>query len=255
VKIIKYADKETIKYAKIAAQAWEGFVKDGDNRQRICKFFHLRPTSKGITVITTLDNCEMRGVEKNAKNLIALLEEIDKNYEILVSLNDVKRKAIMESLKFRSLEKASSKSERKIQATMINTMSKDKNLSEILEANDHIRFIASELTFGQKKHSVDIVGFDGQDIYFFELKKERTEKVEQVKGYIEYYSKERDILKQLLENYPINNVEKFSRLIGVMVMKYAENSVAKQEWQELAMKNGIHILFYKPSLIYVKNVA
>jgi len=246
------------KYAPIAKQAWQDFVKARDNRQRICNYFHLRPTNKGITVVTTLNNYEMRGVRgiKNAENLIALLEKIDKNYEVLTSLNnEKKKKEIMKDLGFPQRRKANdSKSEEKIQATMINTMSKDKNLRGKLGAKDYIRFIASELIFEQGKHRVDIVGFDGKTIYFFELKKGRTLKAKQLYDYVNYYNNKRVILEKLLKTYPINSVDSFKHIQGVMVMEYADNSVELKAWQELAKESGIRIVFYKPSLTY-ENIA
>jgi len=248
-----------IKYARIATQAWESFIKVDNNRQRICNYFHLRPTNSGVTVVTTLNRYEMRGVTgiRDAEKLLILLEKIDKGYEVLTSLNEVKKKVIMQGLGFPQRGKVNdSRLEEKIQATMINTMPKDKNLEEKLGAKNHIRFIASELIFEQGKHRIDIVGYDEQDIYFFELKKDRTKAVEQLKDYVEYYSKKdkNTILKEILKNYPINSVKEFERLIGVMVMEHAENSIGLKAWQELAKRNEIRILFYKSSLMY-ENIA
>ena len=61
-------------------------------------------------------------------------------------------------------------------------------------------------------------------------------------------------IKQILKNYPINSVKEFERLIGVMVMEHAENSIGLKAWQELAKRNEIRILFYKSSLMY-ENIA
>lgn len=246
-------------YAVRAEQTWNDFVKADNGRLRISRYFHLRPTNSGITVVTTLNNYEMRGVPgiRHAKALRALLEKIDKNYDVLVSIDDEKKENVLQALGFLCRSDAKErKLEEKIQATMINTMSDDKNLAEKLETGKPIRFIASELIFEKGKHRVDIVGSDDQDVYFFELKKDRTTAVRQVKEYIEYYSKKEKnvILRQLLASYPINSVKEFGRLIGIMVMEYAENSVTLQKWQELAKTNGIRILFYKPSLTY-ENVA
>jgi len=251
---------DIIKYAKIATQAWESFIKTDNNRQRIRNYFHLRPTNSGVTIVTTLNDYEMRGVPsiKDAEKLLIWLEKIDKGYEVLTSLNnEKKKKEIMKHLGFPKRKNVNNrKLEEKTQAIMINTMTKDKNLKGELSAKNPIRFIASELIFEQGKHRIDIVGYDEQDIYFFELKKGRTKAVEQVKDYVEYYSK-RDkyvVLKQLLENYPINFVKKIKRLIGVMVMEHAENSVKLKAWPELAKRNKIHILSYKHSLMY-ENIA
>lgn len=244
-----------IKYARIATQAWENFIREDNSMRRIHKYFHLRPTNSGVTVITTLSGYEMRGVTgiKKEEELLNLLKEIEENYEILTSLDESRRSMIMKSLKFPIRGKANNvKLEEKIQATMINTMSSDNNLKDTLGAKNCIEFVASELIFTQGKHRVDIVGYDDQDVYFFELKKERTKAVDQVKKYIEYYSENDNsaILKELLKNFPIKPVESFKRLIGVMVMEHAENSAGLGVWRELAKRDGTRILFYKPSLAY-----
>jgi hypothetical protein len=246
---------EIIKYAKMAAEAWETFIKTGDKKQRVSKYFHLRPTNSGVTVATTLSDYEMRGITKirDKEELLNILKKIDKNYEVLTSLNEDKKKEYMKNLHFLQRQKAKDEIlEEKIQAAMINTMSNDKNLKEKLNAKNPIRFIASEFIFDQGKNRVDVVGYDEQDIYFFELKKGRTTAVKQVSEYVKYYSKEDKftILRQILEAYPISSVKKIRRLIGVMVMEYAESSSGLEKWKKLAKSNGIRILFYKSSLMY-----
>ena len=140
--------------------------------------------------------------------------------------------------------------EEDIQALMIRSMSRDENLRIRLEAKNKIQFVASELIFEKGKNRVDVVGFDGIDLYFFELKKGRTTKVDQVKRYVDYYSEPANlnILKTLLKTYPINPVDRFEAIKGIMVMQYAVNSDAN--WNDLAKKHRINIMFLEKSLSY-----
>ncbi len=249
-----------IKNAEIAKLVWEKFVKVEDNK-RIKKYFHLRPTNSGVTIVSTLSGYEMRGILKNSvDSLKNALERISDKYDVLVSIDDTKREKIMEEdLKFKRSDRRNNQTgvslEEVVQATMINTMSDDHNLSKVLNA-DKIEFIASEVIFEKGKHRVDIVGFDRNSnvLYLFELKKGRTFKVEQVADYINYYAgkRERGILEKLLRTYPIHSVDKFERMQGVMVMKYAENSFHQFKWKDCKEKNKIEILFYKQSLSYIK---
>jgi len=190
---------------------------------------------------------------KEKERLLFILEVISKNYEVLTSLNEKKKNEVMKNLDFPQRGKIKHrKLEEKIQATMINTMGKDRNLKGKLKSSNNIHFVASELIFEKSKNRVDIVGYDNKDIYLFELKKGRTKKVEQVADYVKYYSEKnkKDILRKILEHYPINPVKEFNKIKGVMVMEYAENSVGLTAWQKLAKQNQIHILFYKSALMY-----
>ena len=245
-----------VEYAKMAKAAWEKFSKDGNSQ--IGRFFHLRPTNSGVSIISTLPGYEMRGIVniRDEESLLAVLSRISREYKRITSLDeDLKIKIMGNDLKFscRPQEKKDNKLEEKIQALMINTMGRDRNLAEKLGAKSKfIHFIASELIFEQGHNRVDIVGYDGQDLYFFELKKDRTTKIEQVKDYVEYYTRapQVDTLSELLKNYPIHSVDSFGSIKGVMVMEDAENSTGKEKWKSLGAKNKVDILFYAPSLEY-----
>ena len=135
---------------------------------------------------------------------------------------------------------------------MIRKMSNDDDLMKKLKAKNNIKFIASELIFEQGNYRVDIVGYDGIDLYLFELKKGRTTKVDQVKKYVDYYSEpdKRKTLEDLLSNYPISPVKSFDKIKGVMIMQYAENSYYSKKWCEFEKKNTIKILFFEKYLAY-----
>ena len=151
-----------VQYAKMASQVWGKFSK-GENA-KISKFFHLRPTNSGVTIVSTLSGYEMRGI-RNIKDegvLLRALSKIAKEYKRITSLDDDLKTKIMEGqLEFNSRpeEKKSRKLEEKIQALMINTMSRDRNLAAKLGAkSEFIKFVASELIFAQGNNRVDIAG-------------------------------------------------------------------------------------------------
>jgi hypothetical protein len=242
--------------AIMARGVWDNFGQ----ADKIKKYFHLRPTNSGVTVATTLNGYEMRGrIVANAQGLEKALKDIAAAYEILVSIDEEKKAEGMKRLGFdkrgrRSVNKGANLEE-VAQATMINTMSCDLNLARALRAQ-WIEFIASEVILEAGNHRVDIIGFDREAkiLYLFELKKGRTLKVEQVLGYVKYYESEKvkRELENLLKAYPINAVDEIKKIKGVMVMRYAENSNAR--WDEIEEKTGVDILFYRPSLAYIKYV-
>ncbi|MCF7870365.1 MAG: hypothetical protein K9M01_04540 [Candidatus Omnitrophica bacterium] len=256
----QHANKKIIEYAKMAASTWEEFVKDDDN-EKIKNYFHLRPTNSGITIVSTLPDYEMRGITgiKTKKDLFSILNNINNEYAKITSLNPERKREVMEKLQFKSRSKEKPKNilEEKIQATMINTMSKDRNLpAKLGSQNKYIHFIASELILEKGPNRVDIVGYDEKDIYLFELKKARTKKIDQVANYVNYYKQQPqiEVLKKLLANYPINPVKKFDNIKGIMVMEDADNSEGRSDWKKPAKEQGIKILFYSSSLKY-RNIA
>lgn len=247
---------DIIENAAIAKTIWNSFSRADE----IIKYFHLRPTNSGFTIVTTLSGYEMRGRSETSKEgLIKALEEISDKYRVLVSIDEKKRKKAMKDLGFKKRVKRGIGHgidlEEVIQATMINTMSDDHNLAKALGVQK-VEFIASEVIL--KKGRVDIIGFDrgAKILYLFELKKGRTLKVEQALNYVKHYeSKEvRGELENLLQVYPINAVDEINKIKGVMVMKYAGNSDCSK-WEEIKEKTGIDILFYEPSLSYSKRVC
>ncbi len=209
------------------------------------KYFHLRPTNSGITIVSTLPFAPMRGFIVTSKEALeAKLKEILLKVDKLYSQDEAIVKATMKELGFKSRQTDSNLLEEKCQARMINSMSADKFLKEKLNTKENIQFIASEFIFEQGKHKVDIIGFDGNDLFLFELKKGRTTKVDQVTKYVDYYSTEEkgDILKSILKVYPCNSIQKFNEIRGVMIMEFHPNT--PHNWQKLAKDNSIDILFF-----------
>jgi len=239
-------------YAQMATNIWKTMPQE--KQYSISRYFHLRPTNSGITIISTIPLFSMRGITsiKDEDTLNKILKKIYKN---ISKISAVDKTTVVETLKeigFKQRKSAEKGDiEEDVQALMIQNMSNDENLRIKLDAKNKIQFIASELIFEKGRNRVDIVGFDGVDLFLFELKKDRTTKVDQVKRYVDYYSepKKLEILKQLLKIYPINPVEEFKKVKGIMVMQYAENSDPEQ-WRKLALKHSIDILFFEKSLSY-----
>lgn len=95
---------------------------------------------------------------------------------------------------------------------------------------------------------------DQKNLFFFELKKGRTTKVNQVKEYVNYYSAADKLskLKDILSVYPVNPVKNFDKIRGVMVMQFSENSFHSSQWTKLSEQYDIDIIFFEKYLSYKK---
>jgi len=242
-----------LQYAEKASEAWG--ILSVEDQNKIKKYFHLRPTQSGVTLITTLSFLAMRGKDKlrTVEDIGKVLKIIAARYkEVTQDDDEMAKQVVLEILGIHEGSRDHEKDlEYDIQARMIKHMSEDSNLARVLDSDREIKFIASELIFEQGPNRVDIVGFNGKTLYFFELKKDRTSKVEQVKEYVNYY-RNSDFLKQLLSRYPINPVKAFQEIKGVMIMRHAEGSAQDKKWKRLADKNQISIVFYSDSLNFEK---
>ena len=239
--------------AKMASVVWNDL--NIEQQKAIKKSFHLRPTNSGVSIISTMPSFPMRGITNvsNKKDLKKILEGIFSKLKKIYSTEEKDSIKVLKGLGFPKRGESSKKElEEDIQALMIRNMMTDENLRKRLNAANKIRFIASEFILKQGNNRIDIIGFDEKDLYFFELKKERTTKVDQVKNYVDYYSEEQNlkVLKDVLRNYPINPVSEFGEIKGVMVMQYSENSFNQKKWGNLAKSNSIDIIFFEKSLLY-----
>jgi len=240
-----------IENAKIAENEW--LKLKVEDQARIKKYFHLRPTNRGITLVTTLPFMPMRSINiSNAGHLNKILTGIASDYGKITQTDEIAAKNHLTSTYSFPLRKTAAIREENSQAVFINTMNEDVNLMVNLSSKKNIIFIASEFIFEQGKNRIDIIGYNQSDLYFFEFKKERTTKVDQLENYLIYYNSKLSILKDILKVYPINPVPKFNNIIGVMVMKYSENSHERLQWKALAAKHHIEILFMKESLTFYK---
>lgn len=247
-------NRSIIKNAEMATNAW--IKLDKKDRDKLKKYFHLRPTQSGITIVSTLSFLPMRGLNPNGANKISdalnFLKQKN-NYRKITQVSTENAKMFLtdkdNEFYFKS-RSGKSILEEDVQATMINYMGDDSNLKNKLRLRNKIKFVSSELIFQQGKQRVDIVGYDKKDIYFFELKKDRTSKMNQLTDYINYYNNHIDVLRELLSNYPINPVKRFNQIKGCMIMQYCEDKKTRTDYKKEAKNFGIKLLFYNSALSY-----
>lgn len=239
--------KKLIKYSQIAKETLEEYLLNHSHGSIFTKYFHLRPTSNGITIVSTLPEAPMRGIfAKNADELMNKLENIGASLSKLVS-DDSKK--VCESLESLGFKKRSTKSilEEDAQAAFIRGMISNESTYE------GIQFVASELNL-EDKMRFDIVGFhlESRTLYLFELKKGRTtDAARQVSDYCKHVEEYKESFLNVFSTYPNLSFNSFSKIKGIAVMEFAENSI-DSVWEENATTYGVDIWMYGNALSFPK---
>lgn len=216
---------------RTAADQWNEFAAECGDVEAFKKAFHLRPTKKGVTVVSTLEDKPMRGVHSAKTKLAQFLKELYDEELHLISKdnpNNMKKFKLLTSKGFGDRKYSN---EDPYQAKMINMMSGDSTLKSFLKV-DRLNFIASEFIVynnTNKRKRLDIIGYDGlSKIFFFELKapeNKQDDPVKQVVGYLNRYAiDEKDQTLEVLSNYPINSINTSNVVFhGYAVHGYGDN--------------------------------
>lgn len=244
--------------AIIAGRVYDNLA---DEQKKCLEKFHLRPTQSGITVVSTLPYAAMRGVDVTTEAALKTkLEGLAAAYpQIMADDEEAAGNYLITQFGFQlRTHKTEELLEEDFQARMINFMHHS-NLAKLmgLPAGRTIRFIASEFIFEQGNNRIDIIGFDGEIVYLFELKKDRTRKVKQVRDYVDYYTSPAKVATfvNVLRSYPINplpNLPDVPTVRGVMVMRDAANARNNPTWGQLAAEHNVDILFFEESITFRK---
>jgi hypothetical protein len=218
------AIQEVIKNAEAAKNIWREFLLENPE-EVFSNWFHLRPASSHITIVSVNEDRYMRGIEVSKTKLKDAIELI--NSSILGDfINWEKIREIQE------FKKGRENNEFPHQARMIKNMGTNKALKNKL-AVKNLEFVASELILqeGRTKggQKIDIVATDGLGtIFFFENKAyENTtdEPKAQAEGYLKEYAKGAKKNKQfeeLFRNYPMRPVPEIKKYFAYGVYGYGE---------------------------------
>lgn len=223
-----------INNAKIAAPIWDKFINQKENKN-FKAYFHLRPTSIGITIVSTSPYAPMRGIKVSAAELEYTLSEIKKSYNSLVSADETTAKNRFAELGFKA-RTSDIMREENVQARMIRGMVRNRPQYE------NIRFVASELTIMQK-HRLDVVGIRDEVLYIFEMKNIRSTKApDQADRYLEHISQRDNDFKTLLNVYPGGPFD-YKGVEGISVEPFAENTSLRERTNLWLFEDGLD--FYK----------
>lgn len=217
--------KDVIKNAKIAKEFWSEYSKKKENQEVITKFnqfFHIRPTTKGCTIVSTHPERPMNGIEIGSFKRVKKGEAITKQ-KLQECIEKIAAKVKGDKVEWEDLgfKNGKIKDESRFQAYFINEIIHNAQFKEIVGV-ENLYFIGSEIILQEKQVSgggrPDVVAHDGKGkIILFELKVGKNKKdnpIEQVNRYIKRYQDDRRY-QELLLNYPaIKEVEQIDEYIG-----------------------------------------
>lgn len=235
--------------AKEAREIYIKFLAKNKQADLFRQCFHLRPTSKGVTIVSTLPEGPMRGIDCCTDDLAGILRELNKQLKKFVANDEQTVKTALTTLGFKQRSNVSkNEREENTQARFIQGMVKGK------AAFDGIQFVASEFNLEGKKR-FDVVGVKDDTLYIFELKRGRvTSAINQVDKYCEHIKTNIDHYCRVLDVYPNLEVKRFKDIQGIAVMEWAKNS-RSSTWSELLNNKKIRIWFFERSLSFYDHVG
>ena len=242
-------DQATVKkictFSAIAKEVWDQFLQNHSRPDLFRKYFHLRPTSQGITIVSTLPEAPMRGIStKNAEDLKNKLTLIDAALSKLVSDDPSLRKEILTSLGFKT-RATQSRREEDAQAAFIRGMLSNDPMYE------GIQFVASELCL-EKSNRFDVVGLKDDTLFIFELKRNRTTLIaDQSMRYYDHINQYRQEFDAFLSVYPTLPNISFNHVKEITVMRHAENS-PRSKWEDYSKTSTIDVWLFEESLTFDK---
>jgi hypothetical protein len=201
-------------------------------------FFHIRPTSGGVTFVTTYPAKAMRGITEippaRAGQMLRLAQSETRNDTVDFSkIHYIRKTGRVDEFPERMQKSLSEKQEKEfaVQSFIINKIV-DGDESLIKKFNvENLFFAGSEIIWQETVVSggmrLDILAHDGKGkILFLELKDERNtgdDPCGQVREYVNNYGND-DEFKKLLLNYPaIPEIRKISSVEGWVVIGNCED--------------------------------
>lgn len=219
-------------------------------------YFHLRPTSGGVTIVSHHPLAPMRGADCTADTLEDTLLRLDGHLSTLAAEYPKEEElfAVLDRFGFSHRSERKEKDlEEDVQAAFISGM-----ISRGAEY-EGIQFLASELILrdedSSQQNRFDVVGYKDHILYIFELKRGRTTAIyEQMDRYRKHFEAYRQEFIELLTAYPRTAcpeaVEKIKDVKYVAVMKDAR--LSRQDWMTKAKNACVDTWFFRPTLAFRK---
>lgn len=232
-----------IKNAKVASKMWDEFLISINDAETFKECFHLRPTSKGITVVSTLPYAPMRGTEETENGVLTTLNDLHENLPELLNDDQEASLATLNQIGFKKRSNSNALEEN-MQAQLIQGLIKNEPVY------NSIQFVASEFNL-EKWHRFDVVGIKNKTIYIFELKKERTTLApSQLRGYINHFNTHKKSFESVLNVYPGATIDTIDEVKGIVIMPWSANS--KTDWGKYKKENDVDIWFSNHFLSFIK---
>lgn len=245
--------------AKAASETLASLKGQLKHPEKLWTYFHLRPTTAGINIISTLGYAPMRAIMCTPDELSGAIQALDDKADWLTADNPDIAKALddLAELGMQSSVSAGGPALDDVQAAFITEMNESQN------AYGNLKFVASELALPKLSdekgsYRFDVVAYDDGCVYFIELKSGRSKAAfKQMDEYMTGMVKEENAMKELFGAYPLTapgtegiQLGDFKKVQGVVVMPEAENS--RLNWQEISTEHNLEVWFYQTALVFRK---
>lgn len=229
-----------IEIARLAGAALAAVGRETPGKyDKFVKWFHLRPGSGNITIVTTHHSRPMRGIhvgKTEIKSSIDFLADCIADDGKTVDWEKIARS--YNAGRGFDPGDGNGKKEYPYQAEMINHLAENQKLKGLLGVQN-LYFTGSEILFSrgdEKRKKIDIVAHDGRGkVFFFEMKapgNKRDDAVTQVKSYLDMYGKggeKNGIFEKMMAVYPQNPIDVISEYVGCGIVGYSENPILEKE--------------------------
>lgn len=256
---MKESYEKIIANAELAKETVEQVKGDLRNIEETRTYFHLRPTTAGVILVSTLPYAPMSGVLCSSDDLAAKIKAVDSKMGEFISNSPDFPKLLKElkDLGFGPCTSAGGPPLGAMQASFITAMNQRQ------DAYGELIFLASEFVIPKEEgtggYHFDIVAYYDEALYFIELKKDRSQTVftEMGRSMTDLYEHQQDYLKKLMAVYPLTapgteglEPAKFHRVQALAAMPEAEDITV--DWQTLASESNIELWFYQPAFAFRK---
>lgn len=226
------------------------------NQSLLWEYFHLRPTSNGVTIVSHHPLAPMRGADCTVETLEDTLLKLNGHLSTLAAEypDEEKLYKFLDDSGFKHRSKRTEKElEEDVQADFISGM-----ISHGTEY-EGIHFLSSELILRdedtEQQNRFDVVGYKNHILYIFELKRERTTAIyAQMNRYRTHFESHSQEFKKLLAAYPRTacpeTVEKIEAVKYVAVMKHAQ--LSPHDWMAETKNACVDTWFFRPALAFHK---
>lgn len=247
-----------VAHAQMAKQVVEDVSGQLKNAKRLGTFFHIRPTTNGVTLVSTLPYAPMRTVPCRKDDLKDKLLALD---EMIPKLTDDEPnvKKMLDFLETQGIKRRAGTGSRldDVKAAFITEMNQGQ------EAFGGIQFLTSDIIVPHAEerkggYRFNVIGYSNEIVYLIEIRRSRSEAAfMEMDRYVTRMSERNTDFKRLMGALPLLapgatelDPATYQKVQGLVVMPEAENT--RINWQRLTDKHNVDTWFYRTALSFRK---
>lgn len=245
--------------AELASETLSTLEGQIQNAEQLWTYFHLRPTTAGVMLVSTLPYAPMSAALCSKDDLADKIQLVDGKMGALVTDKPDYPKMVEEvkAMGFGHAASAGGPPLAADQAAFITGMNQRE------DAYGELNFITSEFVVPKVDatggYHFDVLAYYDEALYFCEITKVRSKSAltEMGRYMTDVYKNQEEFLKKLFAVYPLTapgtvgiDLAGFHRVQGLVLMPEAE--IVRVDWQSIANEDNIETWFYKPAFVFRK---